>query len=73
MENKLFATLANPFGIFIFAVISLSLIYQAGLRLLSSQYILFVTNLIGGLAFIIMMLLLGRTYKKMDKKTCSKL
>lgn len=73
MENKLFATLANPIGIFIFAVISLSLIYQAGLRLLSSQYILFVTNLIGGLAFIFMMLYLWRTYKKKDKKTCSKL
>ena len=73
MENKLFATLANPFGIFIFAVISLSLLYQAGLRLLSSQYILFVTNLIGGLAFIFMMLLLWRTYKRKDRKTCSKL
>ncbi len=56
-----------------FAVISLSFICQAVCRLLTSQYILFVTNLIGGLAFIFMTLFLGRTYKKMDKKTCSKL
>ena len=64
MENKLFATLANPFGILIFVVIAFSFLYQAALRLLSSHYVLFVTNLVGGLAFISIMLLLWRTYKK---------
>ncbi len=64
MENKLFATFANPFGILIFAVIAFSFLYQAALRLLSSHYVLFVTNLVGGLAFISIMLLLSRTYKK---------
>lgn len=64
MENKLFSTLANLLGILILAVISLSHIYQAGLRLMSSQYLLFVTNIVGGLAFIFITSLLLRTYKR---------
>ncbi len=64
MENKLFATFANPFGILIFVVIAFSFLYQATSRLFSSHYILFVTNMVGGLAFISIMLLLSRTYKK---------
>jgi len=73
MDHKLFTILSNPFGIFIFALISLSFIWQAVSRFLSFQYLFFVTNLVGGLAFIVMMLLLWRTFKKKDRKTCLKL
>lgn len=64
MENKLFATFANPFGILIFAVIVFSFLYEATSRLFSSHYILFVTNMVGGLAFISITLLLSYTYKR---------
>ncbi len=68
MNHKLIAILSNPFGIFIFALISLSFIWQTVSRYLSSQYLFFGTNLVGGLAFIVMMLLLWRTYKKRTEK-----
>lgn len=63
MNHKLIVILDNPFGVFTFVVISLSLIWQTILRLLSSQHILFIINFVGGLGFIVMMLLLWHTYR----------